>query len=33
MSVHDNNTSKIYPDLIPTALRDPEAYQSLKTFN
>ena len=27
MSIYDNNTSKIYPDLKPTAPQKPQAYR------
>ena len=27
MSIYDNDTSKIYPDLDPASLREPQAYR------
>ena len=31
MSIYDNETSKIYPDLNPTAPQEPQTYR-LKKF-
>ena len=30
MSIYDNETSKIYPDLNPTAAQEPQAYRKKK---
>ena len=30
MSIHDNKTIKIYPDLNPTALQEPQTYRLKK---
>ena len=30
MSIYDNETSKIYPDLNPTAAQEPQVYRQKK---